>query len=467
MRDDVAALVSFDGEDAPEGSEEAIALVYATYREKDLRYVSLWGQWLRWDGVRWCRDGTLQTFDEIRSFVRTQALAERNEATARAMASAKTVASVERLARSDRRLAANVDLWDDDALALGTPGGTVDLRSGVLCAAAPERYITKIAKVTPADPETPHPVWTAFLNDITAGDPEFEAYLQRIAGYCLTGLTTEHALFFLYGTGRNGKGVFVNTLNAILDEYAETASMETFIDSGFDRHPTEVAKLRGARFVTAQETERGRPFAEARIKSLTGGDKISARFMRQDFFTYTPQFKLMIVGNHLPLIGHVDEAMRARLHIVPFEHTIPEERRDRLLPQKMQQEWPAILRWAIDGCLAWQRSGLRPPKGIRQATDGYFSAQDDFANWLTDCCRIGKAYHTDAMTLFRSWTAWRDAHGERSETAKAFAQRLQSNGFKPKRVSSGHSGYLGVCLKHSADPAEGSEGSEGSEGQPE
>ena len=178
-----------------------------------------------------------------------------------------------------------VDVWDKDPWLLNTPGGIVDLQTGKMLPHDPEQYITKITAVAP---EGDCPRWLRFLDEITGGNVELQQFLQRVAGYSLTGSTKEHALFFAYGTGGNGKGVFLNTLSAILADYAAVAPMESFIASNAERHPTDLAGLRGARLVTSQETEEGRRWAESKIKALTGGDPISARFMRQDFFTYHP-----------------------------------------------------------------------------------------------------------------------------------------------------------------------------------
>ena len=183
---------------------------------------------------------------------------------------------------------------------------------------------------------------------MTDGDHELVAFLQRVAGYALTGSTSAHALFFLYGTGANGKSVFVNTVAGILGDYHRTAPIETFTASSHERHPTDLAGLRGARLVTAVETEEGRRWAESRIKALTGGDKIAARFMRQDFFEFTPQFKLLIAGNHKPGLRSVDEAIRRRFNLIPFAVTIPDEERDENLTDNLKAEWPGILAWMIE-----------------------------------------------------------------------------------------------------------------------
>src|SRR4029077_2383546 len=220
----------------------------------------------------------------------------------------------------------------------------------------PELYLTKITAVAPGDGECP--LWLKFIARVTGGNYDLQMFLQRIAGYSLTGDTSEHALFFLYGTGRNGKGVFLNTLSAILADYAAVAPMETFIATQGERHPTDLAGLRGARLVSAQETEEGRRWAESKIKALTGGDPITARFMRQDFFTFEPQFKLLIAGNHKPGLRTVDEAIPRRFYLIPFTVTIPAEERDPGLLEKLKTEWPGILHWMIEGCLSWQQRGL-------------------------------------------------------------------------------------------------------------
>ena len=183
--------------------------------------------------------------------------------------------------------------------------------------------------------ETPHPVWTAFLERV-APDPELRAFLQRFCGYCCTGVTTEHKFVFAYGTGANGKSTFINTIAAILGDYATIADVGTFIASNTERHPTDVAKLHGYRLVVAQETEKGRRWDETKIKTMTGGDKMTARFMRCDFFDFIPQFKLWIVGNHKPRLDNVDEAMRRRMLLVPFLVQIPVEERDPDLRGKAQ-----------------------------------------------------------------------------------------------------------------------------------
>jgi putative DNA primase/helicase len=267
-------------------SDEALALRFAAQNADTLRYVAAWSRWLIWTGTHWQFDETLKAFDLSREVCRAAAGECTKQKLSSAIASAKTVAAVERLAKADRRIAATVDQWDADPWLFNTPGGVVDLRDGGYRLHNPADYITKISGTAP-DPSRPIPHWLAFLERVTGADAELIAFLQRIAGYCLTGSTSEHALFFLYGTGGNGKSTFLNAITGVIGGYCRTAPIETFTASPSDRHPTDLAGLRGARLVTAVETEEGRRWAESKIKTLTGGDKIAARFMRQDFFEYT------------------------------------------------------------------------------------------------------------------------------------------------------------------------------------
>ena len=295
--------------------------------------------------------------------------------------------------------------------------------------------------------------WLRFLHRVTGGDSELIAFLQRMAGYALTGVTSAQALFFLYGTGANGKSVFTETLAGVMGGYQATAPIETFTAALGERHPTELAALRGARLVTASETEDGRRWAEARIKALTGGEKIAARYMRQDFFEFVPQFKLVIAGNHKPGLRSVDEAIRRRFHLIPFEVTIPPGERDPYLAQKLKAEWPAILQWAIEGCLDWQRIGLNPPPRVRAATSAYLEAQDAVGAWADECCVADREAFELTADLYRSWTRWAEAAGEYAGNRKRFADALGARGLSEHRRKKGR-GFLGLRLRPQFDPDE-------------
>ncbi len=288
------------------------------------------------------------------------------------------------------------------------------------------------------------------LSDVAPGAAEVlqeNACSIRMAGYCLTGSTQEHALFFFYGTGSNGKSVFVNTLFTILGDYAANAPMETFMETRTERHPTDLAGLRGSRLVTATETEQGRRWNEAKIKEITGGDRVTARFMRQDYFTYSPQFKLVISGNHKPSIRNVDEAMKRRMHLVPFTVTIPAERRDRQLQAKLLTERDGILNWALEGCLIWQREGLQPPESVLKATAEYFEAEDAIGRWMDERCVLHANAKSLPAELFNDWKKWADASGEFIGSQRRFSDLLLSKGLEKWRNSMGIRGYQGIGLK--------------------
>jgi putative DNA primase/helicase len=275
-----------------------------------------------------------------------------------------------------------------------------------------------------------------------------------MVGYALTGSTREHALFFLYGTGANGKSVFVNTLATILGDYATNAPMDTFMETRTDRHPTDMAGLRGARFVAAIETEQGRRWAESKVKNLTGGDKIAARFMRQDFFEFFPQFKLFVAGNHKPAIRNIDEAMKRRLHLIPFTITVPPEKRDKHLQQKLLAERDGILAWAVQGCLEWQRIGrLDPPKQVLDATEEYFEAEDALGRWLEERCVSEPNAKSLTAELFTDWKQWADSAGEFIGSQKRFSDLLLSRGIEKWRNTTGLRGFRGLGLKHPTVPS--------------
>ena len=439
---------------APEYSDEALALKFAELHVDELRYVALWGKWLLWNGSRWREDMKLRVFYLVRRMCREIARRCQNPKTARDIASAKTINAVERLSRADRRLAATTDQWDCDPWLLNTPAGVVDLRSGQLRPHRLDDYITKIAGVAP-NAERPIPTWLTFLNRVLNGDADAIAFLQRMVGYMLTGVTREHALFFLWGTGGNGKSTFVDVLIGIWAEYHKTSPIETFVASKTDRHPTELAGLRGARLVTATETEEGRRWAESKIKQITGGDRIAARFMRGDFFEFDPIFKLLFSGNHRPGLRSVDEAIRRRFNLINFDVTIRPDEKDPTLGGKLKAEWPGILAWAIEGCLLWERNGLAPPAAVQLATASYLEAEDTLGAWLEGAGSRDANAFEHSRDLYLSWKRWADAAGEFVGSERKFVQRLEDRGdkvgLKRARDAEGRRGFTGLRL-HRPDP---------------
>ena len=415
---------------APDFTEDRLALDFAEKHSNELRYVAAWGRWLAWTGTHWEFENTLRVFDLARKTCRSAAARCNKPSISTALTKAKTIAAVEMLSRSDRRIAATIDQWDVNQWLLNTPGGIVDLKTGQIQHHRQDDHATKITAVAPGGQ---CPRFLEFLGEITNNDADLIGYIQRTFGYALTGVTTEHALFFFHGTGANGKSVLVSTTAGNPGTYHKTAPIETFTATGVPSHPTDLAGLMGARLVTAVETEEGRRWAESKIKSLTGGDEISARFMRQDFFEFTPVFKLVIAGNHKPGLRSVDEAIRRRFHLVPFAVTIPPERRDLDLADKLRAEWPGILQWAIDGCLAWQRKGLAAPQAVREATELYLEAEDSIASWIDERCEIKATYWASAGSLFASWKNWAEQAGEYVGSQKAFSEKLQNRGMIPSR----------------------------------
>jgi P4 family phage/plasmid primase-like protien len=427
-------------------TEDALALRFSQHHADDLRYIALRKQWFLWDGLRWRPESTLRAFDLARQNCREAAQEYAIGPAPSRVYAAKTVAAVEQMARADRRQATALEQVDANDADFNTRRTTLDLHAGTARPPNPDDLITKLAGTWCAPAGTPHPLWSAFLKRI-APDPELRAFLQRFVGYCMTGSTVEHKFVFAYGTGANGKSTFINTVLGIFGDYSTIADIGTFIASNSDRHPTDVAKLHGFRLVVAQETEKGRPWAEAKIKALTGGDKLTARFMRQDFFEFIPKFKLFIVGNHKPRLDNVDEAMRRRMLLVPFLVQIPPEERDPDLCDKLKAEWPAILRWCLDGCLEWQCNGLAPPKIVTEATDAYFEDQDITKEWLEDCTKDGGPYaFTPNRELFASWKNWCDERGLKPGSERALADALCDRG-RIRKKTNGVRGFQSLVLK--------------------
>jgi putative DNA primase/helicase len=425
-------------------TEDGVALAFAAAHAGRVVFDHTERRWAEWDGSRWRRDGKERVFDGVRAYVRR--IRESVDEAPRSLARMGFAAAVERGVRADQRIAVEHDVWDADPWALGVPGGVVDLRTGTLRAGRPEQYISRQTSVAPTE-RVDCPRWLQFMDEVTAGDAELTRFLRQWGGYCLTGDTREEALLFMYGPGGNGKGKFLSAMQGILGDYCCTAAMETFTASGGDKHPTDLAMLRGARMVCASETDEGRAWAEVRIKQMTGNDVISARFMRQDFFQYRPQFKLTIIGNHKPVLRNVDDAARRRFNIVPFNFKPP--RPDLELEAKLKAERPGILRWMIEGCLDWQANGLIRPQVVVDATAEYFEAQDLLAHWLTERCQEQATAEAASSALYRDWSGWARDRGEEPGTNKAFSAAMERR--HPKRRTKTGAVFLGLRLR----PSEG------------
>jgi len=408
------------------------------------------GRWFRFMGHRWQREET-QLAKHYARAVSTDLAAR--DPKAKALKNVNVWEAIERGARTVREFAFSASGWDSDAMLLGTPGGVVDLRTGQLRPGLPEDYVSKAAAITPVplesfDPERDCPRWLAFLDQALGGDAAAIRFYQQWAGYNLTGETREQVLLFIYGPGGSGKTTAVSVIYDLLGEYAANVATSTLTAQRHEAHPEELARLHGPRMAVASETEAGSKWAENRIKALTGGDPITARFMRQDSFEFRPAFKLTIVGNNAPGLSDVDSAIRRRFMILPFDH--PPAAKDEHLPEKLKAEWPGILSWAIRGALDWQENGLVRPAIVEAATRDYFAREDTFACWLEDDCELVPGKATLTTDLFDSWRDYAYRNREDPGTLKrTFPERLQRAGFEGVKNRGGirGRGYMGLKLR--------------------
>jgi putative DNA primase/helicase len=463
--DVTADLAEFDDmDDLPEEiggfpmTEDGVARAFAAANADKLRFCHSSGRWHVWMGSHWRKEESKLAFDWARKICRARAASDPRSAAAKALAKAATASAVERFAQADRALAVTADTWDRDHWLLGTPGGTVDLRTGELRLARQGDMITKVTAAAPLplesfDPARDCPRWLAFLDQATGGDAGAIRFLQQWAGYSLTGDTREEALLFVHGPGQSGKSTAINTLGALLGDYAVAVDTETITAQKHARHSTEVARLHGARMAYASETEAGRAWAENRIKQLTGGDVMTARFMRQDDFSFKPQLKLVIVGNNKPAFSNVDGAIKRRFNVMPFNNrpAVP----DFGLKAALEAEYPGILTWAVQGCLDWQRHGLVRPAIMVETTADYFESQDIFAQWLADSCIIGPRETATSARLFESWASFALSNGEApGSKLREFPEKMEQRGFKRIKDEWGlrGRGYLGLSVKsHESD----------------
>ncbi len=426
----------------PAFSDSAIALRFVAENANLFRYVHESRRWYYWDDTRWAYDSTQLCEDLARKTCIAAADGKHER-----VASRSKVLSVVALASQDRRFATSGAVWDTNNRLINMHHKTVNLKTGEGYPPNPGEHLTKQAATIARSSGCS--LWLKFLDRVTAGDQDLQAYLQRVAGYCLTGHTREHVFFFSYGSGANGKSVFWNTLQRIMGDYACAADISTFTENRTDRHPTEFARLDGVRLVLVAETNANSRLNEGKIKAVTGGETIAARYMRGDFFEFVPRFKLSVMGNKKPSLRTVDEAMKRRLHLIPFTVTIPLEERDNKLPEKLRAEAPAILQWAIDGAALWYEQGLGAPAVVTHATDAYLKAEDIFTAWQEECAETGPdlfGHWEPSSKLFTSWKEWCEENGEYVGTAKAFAQQLEAHGAEPKRTPVAR-GFTGFRLK--------------------
>jgi putative DNA primase/helicase len=452
-----AAIIDFDSERAaeeavkalPDYSEDETALAFADRHHQFLRFDHSTGNWYVYKSNRWQRDPKQLALNYARTFGRMLA-EERHVPNRVRLRSLKFAQNVDRLARVDDRIAVTNDIWDADLDLLGTPNTVINLETGEEVDPHPDFYITRSTAVDP-DIATDCINWFRFLNDVTGKDETFKRFLQQWAGLCLSGRTDLQKLLFITGPGGTGKSTFITMLLKLLADYATSADMSTFTDGGFEQHPQQFARLAGMRLVTASETEEGRHWKENRIKQLTGNDVITAHHMRENDFTYRPQFKLTFIGNSTPLLRNVDSAIQRRMIVVPFLHQPNEP--DRELEAKLAEEMPGILRWALNGYADLCTHGLLIPKVIGAATTTYFDDQNVFGQWLAECCdfELGNwALSESNSKLFQSWNGFAQSQGTEPGNQRTFNDRLRRLGLEPGQLKHlGTKGCRGIRLKPS------------------
>lgn len=424
-------------------TEDGAALLFRAAYNGKLLFCHDRKSWMRCEDGIWKPDRTDLAMHYARELARGLTTTE-NPTTKQRLGKTAFAAGVERFSRADPAFARTADHWDRNALIMGVPGGfMVDLRNGKILKADPAEMLTRSAAVTPlTKPDCP--LWLSFLREATNDDTEAVDFLQQWCGYCLTGSVREHALLFVFGPGGNGKSVFINTVAAIMGDYAMTSNMDVFTKSKHERHPTELADFQGKRLVIASEVAQGKVWAEDRIKQLTGGDRIRARFMRENFFEFDPQHKIVVVGNHQPSLAVVDDAMRRRFNVLPFIHK--PARPDAHLEERLRAEYDGILAWMIEGCLSWQARGLTRSASILAATAEYFSEQDVFGQWLAERTIPKPGGFAVGAHLFANWKRYADAAGEPVGTQRTFASEMKPRGYTKGKLY-GNRGFNGLELR--------------------
>jgi len=425
-----------------------------------MKWVFEWG-WITWNGKKWEKDHSAKSMSfckkTARSINREADIASDSGASNRAKNLAKWARQSSNrtkleamLKLAECELAARPDQFDIDPYLLNGQNGILDLRNGKFSPHDPNANITQLAG-TGFDPAATYPRWEKFVQQIFDYDQALISFIQRAVGYSLTGSVDEQVLLFLYGTGANGKTTFLQAIIQMLGDYAKQAAPQLTMMG--DRHPAEIADLYGARFVATIEVEQGRRMAEVLVKQLTGGDLIKARYMRKNWFEFEPTFKIWLAANHKPIIRGTDHAIWRRIRLIPFNVTIPEEDQDRQLGDKLKDELPGILNWALQGCLDWQANGLKTSGIMREAVSEYRGEMDLLASFIKDQCLTGPRYEARSKYLYQAFTQWCTENGEKAWSQRTFGLRLRERGFNKKRTGAGVV-WLGIGLPGSSGNAQ-------------
>ena len=402
-----------------------------------LRYVPAWRRWLLWDGARWAHDSTGQAQRWMKSIARAQtawAMAitdERDRAAAirltRRGESSAAVAGALTLASTEPELAASPGQLDADPFLLNCANGTLDLHTGELRPHDPADLLTKVTRAAWREGAT-GAEFSRFIEHVQP-DKGMRAYIGRLLGHSLEGRVTEHVLGIFYGTGRNGKGTLIGAVKSALGDYADAADPDLLTARTFDAHPTGTADLFGLRLAILHETDQGRRLAEATVKRLTGGDRLKARRMREDFWSFDPSHTFVMLTNYKPLVTGTDEAIWARLRLVPWTVVIPLGERDLGLADKLELELDAVLAFVVKGYQDWRERGLDDPEGVVQATQAYREESDALGRFIEQRCAAGHG-SCGSTELFAAWSKWCAREGVDPGTATAFATLLQNKGFE-------------------------------------
>jgi putative DNA primase/helicase len=420
----------------------------------NLRYCYPWGKWLGYDGARWvvddrgavvrlAKETVRAIFEEAQEAPDDERAKQLGKWAISSQSESKIKAMIA-LGQSEPGVPVLPEEMDASRHFLNVLNGTIDLRTGELREHRREHLITKLAPVA-YDPAADAPTWRAALERVLP-DSEIREFFKRLCGYALTGDTSEHILPMLFGTGANGKSTVLNALLDTLGDYATQAAPDLLITKK-NSHPTELADLFGMRFVASIEVEDGRRLAESLVKQLTGGDRIKARKMRQDFWEFEPTHKVFMAVNHKPTVRGTDNAIWRRIRLIPFTETIPPGEQDKKLPEKLRSERSGILAWAVEGCLEWEREGLQAPEEVRKATGEYRAEMDVLGAFLKECCKQSPEENEAAGELYKAYKLWCEDGGERAETQRRFGSQLRDRGFERYRGGSdGGNRWRGLSL---------------------
>lgn len=418
----------------------------------DLRYAPERRRWLVWDGRRWAEQSdsaaveqrVISTARDIQSWAVGNVAnhGQRAEVLKQALRleSNTRVKDVVERAQALPEIRTPFAAFDASPFLLNVENGTLDLKTGMLHAHCREDLLTQLTPIT-YDAAASAPRWSAFLRTIFREDEELMSYIQRVVGYSLTGVVAERAFFVLYGSGRNGKSVFLETLKALFGDYAAALNPEALMMHREGQHPADLAMLRGVRMAYAQETGEGRRLNEPLVKSLTGGDTITVRLMRENPWQMQPTFKTWMITNSKPLIYETGTAMWDRVKLVPFLYTVPESKKIPLhimVSRFIEDEGAGILRWAVEGCAAYLAEGLTEPTAVREEIASYREEMDVLGRFLAECCETGREDYTATPdALYSAYTQWCEGSGETGDRGGVFSRKLTERGYPLKTERAG------------------------------